>query len=137
MRRGWVLEFCIISALGIGWSEVSAGAPLFSPPLGKFPSPGPADVRSTQASWGIEQKEVAACFTNSIKKKRLTNSIKKGICHSASPPVPPRLLSQPFPLPCLCPLITEFTDCPTGGQKSHFRFGGEELFMEEKKPLPT
>lgn len=63
-----MLEVCIISAFGMGWSEVSAGAPLSSPSLEKFSSLGPADVTSTQAGSGIEQKEVAACLTNSIKK---------------------------------------------------------------------
>lgn len=75
------------------------------------------------ASWGTEQREVAEC---------LTNLITKGVCHNASPPVPPGLSPEPFPLSCLLPLITEFTYCPSGGQKGHFRFAGKEVSAEEK-----
>lgn len=116
------MEVCISSATGMEWCEVSTRSPFLlfisEKPLSCL---GHADE---QASWGIEQKEVAEC---------LTNGLTKGICHNASLSVPPRRLPPgPFPLSCLLPLITEFTSRPTGEQKGHFRFAAKEVFIEEK-----
>lgn len=78
--------------------------------------PGPCRCWEAESSWGIEQEEVA----DYLAKQH----------HNAS--VPSRLPPEPFPLSCLLPLITEFTYCPTGEQKGHFRFAGKEVFIEEK-----
>lgn len=85
--------------------------------------PGPCRCWERTGKLGNWTKGSGRVFNKQHHKRHLSQCIP--FCSSEAPP-------EPFPLSCLLPLITEFTYCPLGKQKGHFRFAGKEMPIEAK-----